>query len=342
MRKRNTKHCYAIGLDIGGTNTHIGIVDHNGHILAQESFLTYPRPMGWQTYTTELSDKIKAFIKGTPYQDGIAGIGIGAPNANYFKGTIELAANLPWKEEVPLAKIIADETKIPVIITNDANAATLGEMMFGAAKGMKDFYLITLGTGIGSGIVANGELLYGSDGKAGELGHVIIAKNGRECGCGRRGCLECYGSAKGLTLTAKELLIANNSEKSLLREYELDELTAKIIFEAAQNNDRIAKQTFELTGTILGENLANFAAFSSPEAIILFGGLTQAGDLLMAPLREAFDKNILYNIQKPKLLLSALPNADAALLGAASLIWKKLSDEQKVRWNNSRTLANRK
>jgi glucokinase len=253
----------------------------------------------------------------------IKGIGVGAPNGNYYTGTVEYAPNLPWRGIIPLAKMIESKFKLPVVLTNDANAAAIGEMMYGAAQGMKDFIMITLGTGVGSGIVANGHLVYGHDGFAGELGHTIIIPNGRlHEGTGKRGSLESYASATGVRLTAVEML-QNSSEASLLRNIPIDELDSKKVFDAAVLGDQLAKNIFEFTGQVLGLALANFVMFSSPEAIILFGGLTKSGDLILKPTRENMEANVIQVFQnKVKILVSHLREADAAILGASALAWE--------------------
>ena len=256
--------------------------------------------------------------------DKIAGIGIGAPNANYFTGVIADGVNLPWPTPIPLADLVSEKFGLPVAITNDANAAAIGEMTYGAARGMKDFIMITLGTGVGSGIVINGQMVYGHDGFAGELGHVIMKRNnGRTCGCGRTGCLEAYASATGVARTAREFLDARANEDSLLRNMDIDSITSKDVYDAAVAGDKLAKEVFDFTGEILGEALADFISFSSPEAIILFGGLAKSGDLLMKPLKEAMDRNTMIVFKgKVKLLISELKESDAAVLGASALGWE--------------------
>ena len=256
--------------------------------------------------------------------DTIKGIGIGAPNGNYYNGTIEYAPNLPWKGIVPLAKLVQHKFGVPAALTNDANAAAVGEMLYGAARGMKDFIMITLGTGVGSGIVANGQLILGHDGFAGELGHTIIVPGGRlHWSTGHHGSLEAYASATGLTMTANEFLEQRPKEKSLLRNYTKEEIDSRIVYECALQGDAIAKDVYAFTGKILGEALANFVMFSSPEAIILFGGLTKAGDLIMKPTKENMEKNLLPIFQnKVKLIFSELKEADAAILGASALVWE--------------------
>jgi glucokinase len=250
------------------------------------------------------------------------GIGVGAPNGNFYSGTVEYAPNLPWKGILPLAKMIQNKFQLPSILTNDANAAAIGEMMYGAAKGMKDFIMITLGTGVGSGIVANGKLIYGHDGFAGELGHTIIIPNGRyHEGTGKKGSLESYASATGVKLTAIEKL-EQHKEPSLLRDVPKDQLDSKRVYDAAIQGDELAKEIFDFTGGILGMALANFVMFSSPEAIILFGGLTKAGDLILKPTRENMEANLIQVFQnKVKILVSHLKESDAAILGASALVW---------------------
>ena len=249
-------------------------------------------------------------------------MGVGAPNGNYYSGTIEFAPNLPWRGIIPLAAMFEDKLGIPTALTNDANAAAIGEMTYGAARGLKDFIMITLGTGVGSGIVINGQLVYGHDGFAGELGHVIVNPEGRVCGCGRKGCLETYCSATGVARTAREFLVAR-SEPSLLRNVPVEDIQSKDVYDAAVKGDKLAQEIFEYTGKILGEALANFVAFSSPEAIILFGGLAKSGDYITKPIQKALEDNVL-NIYKgkTKLLLSQLKDADAAVLGASALGWE--------------------
>ena len=275
-------------------------------------------------YVTALGDGVKTIIDQAGGPEKIKGVGIGAPNGNFFNGCIEFAPNLPWRGVIPLAQLISDYLGgIPVALTNDANAAAIGEMTYGAARGMKDFIVITLGTGVGSGIVIGGNLVYGHDGFAGELGHVIVRRNnGRPCGCGRQGCLETYASATGVARTAREFLEIRKDE-SLLRDLDPDEITSKDVYDAAMKNDKMALEIFEFTGNILGEAFADFVAFSSPEAIILFGGLAKSGDLIMNPIKRAMEKNMLKIYQgKTKLLFSQLKESDAAVLGASALGWE--------------------
>ena len=313
---------YVVGIDIGGTNTVFGIVDARGNVLASNSIKT-AKHSDIKDYISELHVELSKLIEANNATDKILGIGIGAPNANYFSGMIEGSVNLPWSTPIPLADLVSEKFGIPVTITNDANAAAIGEMTYGAARGLKDFIMITLGTGVGSGIVINGQLVYGHDGNAGELGHVIVKRNnGRICGCGRPGCLEAYCSAIGVARTAREYLEIRQ-EPSLLRNLPIDEITSKDVYDAAIAGDKLAKDIFDYTGTILGEAFADFITFSSPEAIILFGGLAKSGDLLMNPIKNALDKNILSVFRgKTKILLSELKESDAAVLGASSLGWE--------------------
>jgi glucokinase len=313
---------YVIGIDIGGTNSVFGVVDARGIILYNGSIKT----AGYEDvndYVSALAEGLKEVIAKAGGPDRIKGIGVGAPNGNYFNGCIEFAPNLPWKGKIPLAQLISEKTYgIPVTLTNDANAAAIGEMTYGAARGMKDFIEITLGTGVGSGIVVGGTLVYGHDGFAGELGHVTVLKNGRLCGCGREGCLEAYASATGVARTAREILMGR-TEKSLLRDLDPEKITSKDVYDAAVQGDELAIEIFEFTGNILGEALSNFVAFSSPEAIVLFGGLTKAGDLILNPVKRAMEGNMLKVFQgKTKLLVSQLKESDAAVLGAGALGWE--------------------
>lgn len=314
---------YVVGIDIGGTNTVFGIVDARGQVLASDSIKTM-KYVDFDDYVEELHKELSRLIKANDMDDKIQGIGIGAPNGNYYTGEIVNPPNLPWGPRIPLAEKVSKAFGgIPVAVTNDANAAALGEMTYGAARGMKDFIMITLGTGVGSGIVINGQLVYGSDGFAGELGHVIVKRNnGRICGCGRTGCLEAYCSATGVARTAREFLELR-TEPSTLRNLPIESITSKDVYDAAVNGDKLAIEIFEYTGNILGEAFADFTVFSSPEAIILFGGLAKSGDLLMRPLRESMEKNMMGMFKgKVKVLLSELKEADAAVLGASALGWE--------------------
>lgn len=311
----------AIGIDIGGTGTKFGIVDRSGNILFSSEISTRGHSEV-EGFIDELYRNLYPLIEKSGGPGRIKGIGLGAPNGNYYTGTIEYAPNLPWKGIIPLAKLMEDKFRLPVALTNDANAAAIGEMMYGAAKGMKDFIMITLGTGVGSGIVANGKLIYGHDGFAGELGHTIIIPNGRlHEGTGKFGSLESYASATGVRLTALELL-STRTDESLLRQVAPDKIDSKAVYDAAIAGDKLAKDIFEFTGQILGLALANFVMFSSPEAIILFGGLTKAGDLILKPTRENMEANVIQVFQnKVKILVSHLKEADAAILGASALVW---------------------
>lgn len=319
---------FAIGIDIGGTNTYFGLVDREGNILLKDVVKTLdfsdPKKM-----VNAVAEKINSSLNRLPQGDAgsqLVGIGIGAPNANYFRGTIENAPNLKWKGVVPLAKYFSEKLKIPAVLTNDANAAALGEMYFGGAKGMKDFIFITLGTGLGSGIVANGQLVYGHDGFAGELGHTILIQHGRQCGCGRKGCLEQYCSATGIVITYLDIL--KSEHHNSLNEIEISGVTAKSIYELALKGDEAALNAFNFTGEWLGFALANSVAYTSPEAIFLFGGLAEAGELLFNPTRISFEKNLLNNYKgKVKIQPSLLPQNDAAILGAASLIWNEIPNK---------------
>jgi glucokinase len=311
----------AVGIDIGGTGTKFGIVDRNGNVLFSSEISTRGHSRV-EDFIVELHRHMAILIEKAGGPGRIKGIGVGAPNGNYYSGTVEYAPNLPWKGIIPLAKLVQDQFKLPTILTNDANAAAIGEMMYGAAKGMKDFIMITLGTGVGSGIVANGKLIYGHDGFAGELGHTIIIPHGRlHAGTGKKGSLESYASATGVKLTAIEML-EKSEEFSVLRNIPKEKLDSKVVYEAAIQGDKLAKAIFDFTGEILGLALANFVMFSSPEAIILFGGLTKAGDLILKPTRENMESNLIQVFQnKVKILVSHLKESDAAILGASALVW---------------------
>jgi glucokinase len=304
---------------MGGTSTKIGIVDEQGKVLARASVKTQAYA-DINDYVQAVYDALQPLITEVAGIQNIKGIGAGTPNGNYYTGNIEHAANLPWKGIVPFGKLMSEKFGLPCTITNDANAAALGEMAYGAAKEMKNFIMITLGTGVGSGIVINGQLVYGHDGFAGELGHVIMDRvNGRPCGCGRKGCLETYSSATGVARTAKEML-ASTDEPSLLRATPIEEISSKQVFDAAMQGDKLALEVFEFTGKMLGEAFADFVAFSVPEAIILFGGLAKAGDLILNPIKKHMEANLLSIWKgKVKLLFSELPEDDAAVMGAASL-----------------------
>jgi glucokinase len=312
----------AIGIDIGGTGTKFGIVDRNGNVLFQNEISTRGHAEV-ESFIDELHVQLSELIERSGGSGRMRGIGVGAPNGNYYTGTVEYAPNLPWKGIIPLAKLIQNKFQLPTVLTNDANAAAIGEMMYGAAKEKKDFIMITLGTGVGSGIVANGHLILGHDGFAGELGHTIIIPNGRfHPGTGKYGSLESYASATGVALTAVEML-EKSEEDSLLRKVPKNKIDSKKVYDAAIENDKLAKEIFDFTGKILGMALANFVMFSSPEAIILFGGLTKAGELILKPTREHMEKNLIQVFQnKVKILISHLKESDAAILGASALVWE--------------------
>ncbi len=314
---------YVLGVDIGGTNTVFGIVDARGQVIASDSIKT-KKHAEFDDYVAELHSAVERLLRLNDAEDKIQGIGIGAPNANYYTGEIVNPPNLPWGPVIPLAEKVSEAFGgIPVAVTNDANAAALGEMTYGAARGMKDFIMITLGTGVGSGIVINGQMVYGHDGNAGELGHLVMKRNnGRMCGCGRTGCLEAYCSATGVARTAREFLEIRQ-EPSVLRNIDIEDITSKDVYDAAMAGDKIAKEIFEYTGKILGEAFADMVAFSSPQAIILFGGLAKSGDLLLKPLKEAFEKNVMPIFRgKTQILISELKESDAAVLGASALGWE--------------------
>ena len=313
---------FVVGVDIGGTGTKFGIVDNVGNVLFASEISTKKHEQV-HTFIDELHRELSVLIEKVGGVGRIKGIGVGAPNGNVYTGNIEYAPNLPWKGIIPLARMLQDKFKIPVRLTNDANAAAVGEMMYGAAQGMKDFIMITLGTGVGSGIVANGQLIYGHDGFAGELGHTTIIPDGRlHPGTGKRGSLESYASATGVAQSAIEIL-ENTDRPSLLRDIPKGALNSKAVFEAATKGDEVAKEVFAFTGKVLGMALANFVMFSSPEAIILFGGLTKAGDLILKPTREHLEANVIEIFQnKVKILVSHLKESDAAILGASALMWE--------------------
>lgn len=312
---------YVVGIDVGGTNTAFGIVDANGKVIASSSIKTQQFGADLDAYINELHSALSKLIAENGGIEKIKGIGVGAPNANYYTGNIENAANLPWKGTIEFAKILTNKFGVPCTLTNDANAATIGEMMYGAAKGMKDFIMITLGTGVGSGIVCNGKLVYGHDGNAGELGHVIVRRGGRQCGCGQKGCLETYTSATGIIRSAQELLQASN-EPSPLRNIPLDKITGLDVCNAARQGDKIGKEVMNSVGTILGEAFADFIKFSSPEAIVMFGGPVKSADLFIDNLKATMDANLPLTFRgKVKVLTSQLKDGDAAILGASALAW---------------------
>jgi glucokinase len=313
---------YAIGIDVGGTTTKFGIVDQHGHILCQDRIPSNEHDF-IEDFIEALYDKIHPLADQVGGFDQLVGIGMGAPNGNVYTGTIEYAPNLKWKGIIPMASLMTNRFKLSTRLTNDANAAAMGEMMYGCAKGMKHFITITLGTGVGSGIVIDGKMVVGHDGFAGELGHTIIRPGGRmHKGTGMRGSLEAYASATGVRETAIELLTENPDQDSLLRNYTINELTSETVYHCAMQGDRIANEIFEFTGKVLGESLANFVMFSSPEAIVLFGGLTKAGNLLMIPTRQHMEANLIPIFRnKVKLIFSSLKESDAAILGASALVW---------------------
>ena len=316
---------YVIGLDLGGTNSVFGIVDARGDIKATTAIKTqgYDKV---EDYVDACVEALQVIIDQVGGIETIKAMGIGAPNGNYYTGTIEFAPNLPWAHDgiVPLAQMFSDRLNgIPVGLTNDANAAAVGEMIYGVARGMKNFIVITLGTGVGSGIVINGQLVYGCDGFAGELGHVtMVREGGRVCGCGRQGCLECYCSATGVARSAREFL-QKSQEPSLLRELDPEQITSLDVSIAAGKGDALAQRIYEFTGDILGKACADFAAFSSPEAFIFFGGMTKAGDLIMKPIEESYNKHVLKIFKgKAKFLVSGLDGSSAAVLGASAIGWE--------------------
>lgn len=316
---------YVIGVDLGGTNTVFGIVSARGEVIAQDSIKTKQHKTAAEFVEAGLAC-LRPLVTQVGGIEQIQGMGIGAPNGNYYNGTIEFAPNLPWAHDgvIPLAQLFSDALGIPVKLTNDANAAAMGEMTYGAARGMKNFIVITLGTGVGSGIVINGQVVYGCDGFAGELGHVIMDRrpDARPCGCGRKGCLEAYCSASGVARTAREIL-QTTDRPSLLREKPLDDIESLDVSIAADKGDEVAQEIFDFTGKMLGEACADFAAFSSPEAFIFFGGLCKAGDLIMNPIKASYDASVLKIFKgKPKFLVSSLMNANAAVLGASALGWE--------------------
>lgn len=312
----------ALGVDIGGTNTKYGLVNHRGEILEKGSLKTDDYPVV-DDFINALYDKVSPLIMKHCGQRQFDGIGVGAPNANYYTGTIEQAPNLHWKGIVPFAKLMTEKFEVPCKMTNDANAAALGEMMFGAARGMKDFIMMTLGTGVGSGIISNGKLIYGHDGFAGELGHTIVKPGGRKhWSTTSEGSLEAYASATGITITAKKMRA--EFPNSMLNNHREEEINSKIVFECATAGDPTAIEVFRYTGQKLGEALANFVMFSSPEAILLFGGVIKAGDFLMKPTKLHMERNLLPIFRnKVKLVFSELDEADAAILGASALVWEK-------------------
>jgi glucokinase len=313
---------YVIGMDMGGTNTVFGIVDARGNVLSKSAVKTGTH-QDINLYIDDISVELNKLIDDAGGISKIKGIGVGAPNGNYYTGNIEFAPNLNWKGVIPFSNLMSEKFGIPTVLTNDANAAAIGEMTYGAARGMKNFIMITLGTGVGSGIVIDGKLVYGHDGFAGELGHTCsVRNNGRQCACGKTGCLETYASANGVARTAREIL-ETRKDDSLLRNIPAESITSKDVHDAALQGDMVALEIFEYTGKILGEALSDFVAFSAPEAIVLFGGLTKSGDYIMRPIVEHMEKNLLAIWKgKVKVLFSDLKEADAAILGASALAWE--------------------
>lgn len=315
---------FVVGVDVGGQTTKIGVVDARGDILAQTVIRTDTYGADADAYLDALAAAVKGCIKEAGKEGEIRGIGVGAPNGNYYTGEVSFAPNLAWAagKAVKFAEKLSERTDgIPVSLTNDANAAAVGEMTYGAARGMKNFIMITLGTGVGSGIVIDGKVVYGSDGFAGELGHVtVVRNNGRTCGCGRTGCLEAYCSAIGVARTAREWLEMSD-EPSLLRE--CDSITSKDVYEAAKEGDKLAIKVFDYTATLLGRTFADFIAFSAPEAIVLFGGLARSKEFLYEPMLKAMNDNVLKIWKdKVKIIFSSLKESDAAILGASALAWE--------------------
>ena len=314
---------YVLGLDMGGTNSVLGVVDARGHVLGRTSIKTQAY-RDINDYVKALYEEAEKIIEPLGGMEMVRGIGAGVPNGNFYTGYIQEAMNLPW-QTVPFAQLVSERFGLPCRITNDANAAAMGEMTYGAAKGMKNFIMITLGTGVGSGIVIDGNVVYGHDGFAGELGHTtaVRGENARPCNCGKMGCLEAYASATGVARTAKEILTSTTKE-TLLRQLDIDNITSKDVYDAAEQGDEVAKEIFDFTGTILGQQLADFIAFSAPEAIVLFGGLTKSGNWIKRPIEEAMNKNVLPLWKnKVKVLFSDLKEADAAVLGASALAWSE-------------------
>lgn len=313
----------ALGIDIGGTNTVFGLIDREGNYLG-EGHTETQKHEDINDYLKELHLEIERLLDPIRDEVTLVGIGIGAPNGNYYKGTIDFAPNLRWTYVIPLCDLVKEfYPNLPVYLTNDANAAAIGEMIYGGAKGMKNFIVITLGTGLGSGFVANGELIYGHDGFAGELGHIIVSREGRQCGCGRNGCLETYVSATGVKRTVYKML-AKYTYESELRNVPFNQLNAKMVSDAAQKGDLIALNTFKYTGKMLGEALANTIAITSPEAIFLMGGLAQAGDLLFEPTKDYMEMNVLKIFSNKVKLLPSQLTKNAAIYGAAALVWKEI------------------
>jgi len=315
---------FVVGVDVGGQTSKIGVVDARGDILAQTVIRSDIYGSDANAFLAALAEAIKGCIAQSGKEGQIRGVGVGAPNGNYYTGEVGYAPNLAWatNSSVKFAQILSGNLGgIPVSLTNDANAAAVGEMTYGAARGMKNFIMITLGTGVGSGIVVDGKVVYGHDGFAGELGHTTIVRhNGRQCNCGRTGCLETYCSAIGVARTAREWL-DHSTEDSSLRS--LDNITSKDVFDAAKAGDKIALKIFEYTGTLLGTAFADFIAFSAPEAIVLFGGLARASEFIKEPIEKAMNNEVLSIWKnKVKIVFSSLKESDAAILGASALAWE--------------------
>ena len=313
---------YVVGIDVGGQSVKLGVIDHDANIVARSKFdMSVYGYDDTERFLEDLCSNVRELVSSSVGIENVHGIGIGAPNGNYYDGTVVNAANLPWAKGkvVQVRAYLSEKLGLDVTMTNDANAAAIGEMIYGNAKGMKNFIEITLGTGVGSGIVTDGRVLYGHDGFAGELGHTIAVRGGRKCGCGRNGCLETYASSRGVVMTAKEMLEAS-SEPSLLRN--IENISSKDVYDAAVQGDKIAIEVFAFTGKILGRQFADFVTFSAPEAIILFGGVANAGDLLLDPVKASMEEEIISLWRgKVKVLRSGLPESDAAILGAGALAW---------------------
>lgn len=317
-----------LGIDVGGTNTAFGFVDINGKCIAESSIPTKAQNSAADLFA-RLYPEIDKLYSSISDRCVLKGVGIGAPNANYYRGTVENPPNLKWGV-VNVVELIKQYFDVPTAITNDANASAIGEMLFGAAKGMKDFIVITLGTGLGSGVVVDGKLVYGSDGFAGEIGHTVYDPNGRQCGCGKKGCLETYASATGIKRTVMELL-ANSNEDSALRNVSYNDLDSKMIYSAALAGDSLATKAFEFTGKVLGLKLADAVAVTSPEAIILFGGLALAGDLIIEPTKKSLEQNLFHVFRnKVKILQSGMPEGNSAVLGAGALIWNEIIKSEQI------------
>jgi glucokinase len=316
-----------LGVDIGGTNTVMGFVDRLGNVVAEESMLTNAHEPA-EIFFKKFLNNADSLLNSISAHHEFLGVGIGAPNANYYRGTVEYPPNLQWKGVTPVVEIVNGHMKVPVFITNDANAAAMGEVVFGAARGMKHVIVITLGTGLGSGIIVDGKLLYGADGFAGEIGHTNVDPNGRLCGCGNKGCLEGYASSTGICRTVQEFL-STRSTPSELRNIKPEQLTSKMIYESAMRGDSLALEAFKFTGTILGLKLADSVAHLSPEAIILFGGLAKAGDLIFTPTKRSMEEHLFVTFKnKVKLLPSGLPEGNSAVLGASALVWDELAKQK--------------